>query len=677
MRLISIQRQLLSALQMFVSISTNLAPHSYSDQSPSLPTHAYCPATPRFEPLLFATQLCFNKSTLNDTLSTNNPTMDIAGGSNRIGKKGGPRKRKKNKNKKPKPLDNNKKNEENNKPSPPITNDASKNENQESSERRSRTKERKNKAQQKDKDQYMLNECDAGKFVVVELCNDILIDTIVLANFEFFSSTFKHFRISANNEHPPRKERPWRLLGEYKAENTRELQVFKVKDPLLWARYIRIDFVSHYGRQFFCPVSLLRVYGVTMIEDYKRKEEEDSSSGASDITARINKTDDDGAMGELIDYLKTEEETLKRIDKKLSGESEEKGSEEKSERRNGGGNGKNEGLSPGNDQGRDDRKGRVNEVSGEVDRETNSGERNLYREDSNFLHALFASDSMSTLQCPRIHDEKEIFSYPLCKITDDPYYFMSFSDYARRLLDYQYMCLEDQCGLYEENCGNTRSAGSGAVTTPSASPSIPSPSLSMPLSSTLPSSSAHVSPPTHQPSSQEAAPPRIQKEDSDTQSVYQKFLNRFSDLELNAIAARKSMESQSKMLRDVLNKIQTQQVQILGFMTELNHNVTGLDERLARVESTISEHAREIRFLSKQMEFYAEISTLEYVVIVWLLILTLVMVAVLCNYYVTQKFLGTIHDLYRMIINAMKVSGIHKEPKLFVNQDDVKDSAIK
>jgi len=238
--------------------------------------------------------------------------MDIAGGSNRIGKKGGPRKRKKNKNKKPKPLDNNKKNEENNKPSPPITNDASKNENQESSERRSRTKERKNKAQQKEliddtfygeeeeeeeeeyvmshydktlkdipspppsssypsssshsssdlsnlkerfnyashvcaamvlntntgakfahailtesKDQYMLNECDAGKFVVVQLCNDILIDTIVLANFEFFSSTFKHIRISANNEHPPRKERPWRLLGEYKAGNTRDLQVGK------------------------------------------------------------------------------------------------------------------------------------------------------------------------------------------------------------------------------------------------------------------------------------------------------------------------------------------------------------------------------------------------------------------------------------------------------------------
>ncbi|CAG8466010.1 3925_t:CDS:2, partial [Paraglomus occultum] len=623
----------------------------------------------------------------------------------------------------------------------PITNDASKNENQESSERRLRTKDRKNKAQQKElvddtldgeeeeyvmshydkplkdippplpsssysspsshasdlsnlkerfnyashvcasmilntnrgakfahailtesKDQYMLNECDSEKFVVVELCNDILIDTIVLANFEFFSSTFKHIKIYANNEHPPRKERPWRLLGEYKAENTRELQVFKVKDPLLWARYIRIDFVSHYGRQFFCPVSLLRVHGVTMFEDYKRQEEQSSTPPPSDITAKINRTDDDD---DFIDYLKTEEATLEMIDKKLSGESEGKGGEgEKSERRNGG-NGKNEGSSPGNDLGsEDDRKKSGNELRGEIDRETNSGERNLHGDDDpNLLHPLFGFDSLSTLQCPRLHDEKGIFSYPLCKITDDPYYFVSFFDNARRMIDYQHTCLKDQCGLYEENCGNTRSTGNSAVTTPSASPSTPSPSLSTPLSSSSPSSLPQISPSSHQPPSQEVASPRIQKEDSDTQSVYQKFLKRFSDLELNALAAKKSMESQSKMLKDVLNKIQTQQFQILGFMTELNHNVTGLEystretkAALARVENTISEHAREIRLLSKQVELYAEISTLEYVVIVWLIILTLVMVAVLCNYYISQKFLDTVHGVYRMIINAMKVS---------------------
>src|SRR5882762_6957826 len=34
-------------------------------------------------------------------------------------------------------------------------------------------------------------------------------------------------------------------------------------------RYIRIDFLSHYGNEFYCPVSLLRVYGLTHLEEWK------------------------------------------------------------------------------------------------------------------------------------------------------------------------------------------------------------------------------------------------------------------------------------------------------------------------------------------------------------------------------------------------------------------------
>ena len=34
-------------------------------------------------------------------------------------------------------------------------------------------------------------------------------------------------------------------------------------------RYIRIDFHSHYGHEYYCPVSLLRVYGLTHLEQWK------------------------------------------------------------------------------------------------------------------------------------------------------------------------------------------------------------------------------------------------------------------------------------------------------------------------------------------------------------------------------------------------------------------------
>jgi hypothetical protein len=48
-----------------------------------------------------------------------------------------------------------------------------------------------------DKDSYMLNPCDVpSKYVVVELCDDILIDTIHFANLEIFSSTISEVRVS-------------------------------------------------------------------------------------------------------------------------------------------------------------------------------------------------------------------------------------------------------------------------------------------------------------------------------------------------------------------------------------------------------------------------------------------------------------------------------------------------
>jgi len=120
------------------------------------------------------------------------------------------------------------------------------------------------------KDSYMLNQCSAqNKFIILELCNDILIDTVVLANFEFFSSTFRTFRVSVSDRYPVKVEK-WKAIGTYEARNTRQVQAFLVQDPVIWARWLRIDFLSHYGNEFYCPVSLVRVHGTTMMEDYRK-----------------------------------------------------------------------------------------------------------------------------------------------------------------------------------------------------------------------------------------------------------------------------------------------------------------------------------------------------------------------------------------------------------------------
>ncbi|KAF2031419.1 hypothetical protein EK21DRAFT_111015 [Setomelanomma holmii] len=124
------------------------------------------------------------------------------------------------------------------------------------------------------KDSYMLNECAAeNKFLIVELCDDILVDTVVLGNYEFFSSMFRHFRVSVSDRYPVKMER-WRTLATFEARNSRDIQPFLITEPQIWARYLRIEFLTQYGNEYYCPLSLLRVHGTTMMEQFRREEEE-------------------------------------------------------------------------------------------------------------------------------------------------------------------------------------------------------------------------------------------------------------------------------------------------------------------------------------------------------------------------------------------------------------------
>lgn len=102
--------------------------------------------------------------------------------------------------------------------------------------------------------------------MVIELCQEILVDTIYLANFEFFSSMVKDFNVFVSAKYPP--EEDWvQLHGNFTASNRRDLQSFSIKNPKIWARYLKISFLSQYGKEHFCPISVLNVFGTTIMED--------------------------------------------------------------------------------------------------------------------------------------------------------------------------------------------------------------------------------------------------------------------------------------------------------------------------------------------------------------------------------------------------------------------------
>lgn len=119
------------------------------------------------------------------------------------------------------------------------------------------------------KDSYMLLECHTkNKFVIVELSDDILVDTVVLANFEFFSSMIRRFRVSVSDRYPVKLDK-WVELGTFEARNSRDIQAFLVEHPQIYTKYIRIEFLTHYGNEYYCPVSLLRVHGTRMLDSWK------------------------------------------------------------------------------------------------------------------------------------------------------------------------------------------------------------------------------------------------------------------------------------------------------------------------------------------------------------------------------------------------------------------------
>ncbi|KAJ7101526.1 UNC-like C-terminal-domain-containing protein [Mycena belliarum] len=123
------------------------------------------------------------------------------------------------------------------------------------------------------RDRYMLSPCRPSKgesqFVVVELCEDIRIDTVQLANFEFFSGVFKDFTVSVSKTYTTDPE-GWTFASTHTAKNIRVVQSFHPPTSLRdFYRYIRIDFHSHYSNEYYCPISLLRVYGLTHLEEYK------------------------------------------------------------------------------------------------------------------------------------------------------------------------------------------------------------------------------------------------------------------------------------------------------------------------------------------------------------------------------------------------------------------------
>uniref|UniRef100_A0A8C5Y1Y9 SUN domain-containing ossification factor n=1 Tax=Microcebus murinus TaxID=30608 RepID=A0A8C5Y1Y9_MICMU len=114
-------------------------------------------------------------------------------------------------------------------------------------------------------DLYMLNPCSTKIWFVIELCEPIQVKQLDIANYELFSSTPKDFLVSISDRYPTNK---WIKLGTFHGRDERNVQSFPL-DEQMYAKYVKVELVSHFGSEHFCPLSLIRVFGTSMVEEYE------------------------------------------------------------------------------------------------------------------------------------------------------------------------------------------------------------------------------------------------------------------------------------------------------------------------------------------------------------------------------------------------------------------------
>ncbi|NXT32372.1 SUCO factor, partial [Pelecanoides urinatrix] len=156
-------------------------------------------------------------------------------------------------------------------------------------------------------DLYMLNPCSTKIWFVIELCEPIQVKQLDIANHELFSSTPKDFLVSISDRYPTNK---WIKLGTFHARDERNVQSFPL-DEQMYAKYVKVTYakyvelISHFGSEHFCPLSLIRVFGTSMVEEYEEIADSQYQSERQELF--------DEDYDYLLDYNTGEEKSSKNL----------------------------------------------------------------------------------------------------------------------------------------------------------------------------------------------------------------------------------------------------------------------------------------------------------------------------------------------------------------------------
>jgi len=94
----------------------------------------------------------------------------------------------------------------------------------------------------------------------------------VVVKFEFSSSIFYSFKMFVRDRYPMGRN-GWKDLSSFGERNSQQVQAFTTENRLIYERYLKVQLLIQHGNEFYYPVSLLRVYETTMMDEFKHRGE--------------------------------------------------------------------------------------------------------------------------------------------------------------------------------------------------------------------------------------------------------------------------------------------------------------------------------------------------------------------------------------------------------------------
>ncbi|XP_041334926.1 SUN domain-containing ossification factor isoform X3 [Pyrgilauda ruficollis] len=103
----------------------------------------------------------------------------------------------------------------------------------------------------------------------------------------------------------------WIKLGTFHARDERNVQSFPLDEQMyakyvkMFIKYIKVELISHFGSEHFCPLSLIRVFGTSMVEEYEEIADSQYQSERQELF--------DEDYDYLLDYNTGEEKSSKNL----------------------------------------------------------------------------------------------------------------------------------------------------------------------------------------------------------------------------------------------------------------------------------------------------------------------------------------------------------------------------